>query len=381
MSELLPVSLLAWTFVTWSVATFAFLRTGRAATSRPAEPTCTSTILLRPCAGEEDGLVEALRSSGETPTHVAIRFLIARADDAAAAIVTQVSAELRRLGRDARLVVTGASAPNAKADQIARALAAEGERHEIVSVADSDVLMTGASFDELTRTITQQVADAAWAPPVEIRTTTFPARVSAAVLDSSLHSFVLLAGIDPRGMVGKAMAIRRDALDVVGGFGASVDRLGEDMDLAARLRRAGYRTTSVPSPAVSLAHHRTAFAVVRRYARWVSVIRNQRPALLASYPLLFAAAPLQLAASVGALVLSPSWLAVVAVGGVIAARMQTAAFARLRAGRPLTPRLTSIWFADLTLLAALVVAVCAREVRWRGRWLRLDQGRIFEVDR
>jgi ceramide glucosyltransferase len=312
---------------------------------------------------------------------VAIRFLVESVDDGATATASTIASELHELGRDVHVVVTRASAANKKADQLARALAREDARHEVVVVIDSDVLLTSSSFEALVLAVTQPRCDAAWAPPIEANVASLSARISSSILDSSLHSFALLSGIDPRGMVGKAMALRRDALDAAGGFGESLDRLGEDMHLAARLRDAGQRIVSVSEPVLSLASHRSLAGVLRRYARWIAVIRGQRAGLLPSYPLLFAAAPLQLALAAVALVRTPSFVAFLALLIVIAGRVQTAVFARTRARRSIRGALASIWLADIVLLAAFVVALTTRRIRWRNSWLRLDQGRIFEVER
>ena len=251
-------------------------------------------------------------------------FAVARADDPAHDVAQAVCDALRADGRDVAVRVTGASGANQKAAQLARVIAAE--RCDVVVNLDSDVDCATVDLHALVAALGGDGAlGAVWAPVVEDGGVTLGDRASDALLAGSLHAFPLLAALDPRGLVGKVVALRREALDRVGGFDALTDYLGEDMELARRLRAAGYRTQAASFVAVSRAEGRTWGAAVVRYARWITVIRAQRPALLASYPALFFATPLL-------------------VGGGIAA------------GAP------------------AVVALGTREVRWRGRVLAVDAG-------
>lgn len=353
---------LGWTFATWSVTLFAWLRSAR----KPMTPATrrVDATLLRPCAGEEPGLAAALASSsvaGELGARV--RFLVASTDDPAWFTARRVAGELAKRGLDADVVVTAARGPNRKADQLACGLAAAPAA--LVMVADSDVVLDR----DVVVALAASDADASWAPPTEIAPRTNADRASACVLDGSLHAFGLLSALDPAGMVGKVFAVRRDALDAAGGFVALVDRLGEDMELARRLRADGRRVAVVGTAARSLASGRGWVSTVDRYARWITVIRAQRPALLVSYPLLFAAAPLQLA-------LAAASSAPLAVGSiVVAARLLGAVFARMRSGRRVDLGLFAFAFvADLVLLAAFVVGVSRRRFAWRGTTLSIGAG-------
>lgn len=372
---ILGAATLAWAGATTSVAVWAWLRSGgrRRAARAGASPTA---LMLRPCAGREPGLAAALASCAQAPEGMPIRLLVASADDPAFPVVLDAMAALTSGGRDAAVVVTGARGPNRKADQLHRALQGEAHPHDVVIVADSDVVLSREGVEALVGSLAQGGADAAWAAPVEVSASTRADRASACLLDGSLHSFGLLSALDPAGMVGKLFAIRRDALEAVGGFGALIDRLGEDMELARRLRAAGRRASCVAVPACSVARGRAWSAAVKRYARWISVIRAQRPALLASYPLLFAAAPLQLALALTAVAHERS-VGVVAILLVCAGRWLTAIFARRRSCRPIHGLVLWPWVADLMLLTSFVLALGSRTVRWRGSSLRVERGGVL----
>lgn len=353
---------LGWTFATSSVSLFAYLRSARGTTLPP--PRTVDATLLRPCAGDEPGLATALASSSEAGALGArIRFLVASADDAAWPTARRVADALAARGLDAEVVVTAARGPNRKADQLARGFAVAPA--PLVIVADSDVVLQR----DLVAELMASPAAATWAPPIEVAPRTNADRASSCVLDGSLHAFCLLSALDPAGMVGKVFAVRRDALEAAGGFVALVDRLGEDMELARRLRACGRSIAVVRSAAQSLASGRGWSTTVDRYARWIIVIRAQRPALLLSYPLLFAAAPLQLV--VAAISSEPVVVSAIVVG----ARLVGAVFARVRSGRRIDVGLVFFALAaDLLLLSAFVVGISRRRFAWRGSTLAIGPG-------
>lgn len=334
------------------------------ATIRPRLPTRGTVpphaLVLRPCAGAEPSLERALLSSAASPWPV--RFALASADDAAHPTAVRVAAALRADGKDVEVVVTGATAPNRKAEQLARA--ASGSNADVLVVADSDVELDAGVLDALASALAN--ADAAWAPPVEVAPLTPGDRASAALLDSSMHAFALLSALDAGGLVGKLFAVRTASLAEVGGFDGLSRHLGEDMELARRLRARGGRIAVVPRVARSLAQGRSRAAVVDRYARWLGVIRAQRPALLLTYPLLLAPAPLLLA-----LGLRWPWLALLAV----VYRLAVAAAARWRSGFARTTSLVADAVrADALLWHAFLRAATSSTVTWRGTRLRLLRG-------
>jgi ceramide glucosyltransferase len=329
-------------------------------------------ILLRPCAGLEPGLARALASSiVAREIDARVRFAIATVDDPAGPVAERAAAELRAAGLDASVIVTATEAENAKCGQLAAAIARDDST--LVVVADSDVTLSEGDLVGLVAPLADGHA-AAWAPPIE----SAPARTlgdhaSQALLAASLHSFPLLSRLDPAGMVGKLFAIDRAALDDVGGFESLTDVLGEDMELSRRLSEKGRTVVAAPVLARSEAGGRTLRDTVARYARWIHVIRAQRPALLASYPLLFVATlPIVLLALAGA-VASPK-VGAAALLVAVGARLTVAVAARAASGRTASFAVVDAWAADLLLLAATVSAAFGRTVAWRGRRLAVGRG-------
>lgn len=346
-------------------------------------------LVVRPCAGLEPGLERALLSLrlAHSTARIACRFAVEGPSDPAASVATSAAASLREAGIDAAVVLTAASAPNHKAAQIAAVIAREPRSFDALLIADSDVDLEGFDLDLLVGPLLGREAvetgamapGAVWAPPVEAGPLFASGdRASRAILAGSLHAFTLLGALDSRGLVGKLCAVRRDALEAVGGFGAMERVLGEDMELCLRLRANGHAVLVAPTVARSLKTGRTWQSAVERYARWLTVIRTQRPHLLASYPLLFVSAPLLLTASLLLAPFSPSLaLATVAITGF--GRIVSALAARKLAGLSFSLRetMTDIVLSDALLAHAFVRAIATRTVTWRGRTLTIDRGGLL----
>jgi ceramide glucosyltransferase len=198
------------------------------------------------------------------------------------------------------------------------------------------------------------------------------------VLGASLHAFPVLAEIDPSGLVGKLFAARVATLRSIGGLGELSDYLGEDMELARRLRERGLQPLATRTAARSLAEGRTLSSTTRRYARWIAVVRAQRPHLLPTYPLFFfGTLPFVLLA----LALAMSSIVGVAAAGssalfVSATRLLVARIAHHRTGRSCSlPRLAArALMADTVMAAAWLLALSSRNFEWRGLPLAIEPG-------
>jgi ceramide glucosyltransferase len=337
-----------------------------------------AVLVVRPCAGSEPWLEANLRSIALARRSFALHYRIAVADaaDAALPAATAAADALRAEGIDARVVLTAARGPNRKVSQIKAAIEAFEEPFEVLLAADSDVDLGGADLDLLVAPLDEASAtDAVWAPPAELGTAeTLADRASAAVLGASLHAFPLLAGLDRGGLCGKLFAVKQTALAAIGGAGALAFHLGEDMELARRIRARGRAIEAAPMIARSVSAGRSASLTVARFARWLMVIRAQRPALFVSYPLLFFATPLILlfaAITAG----GATHLAAAAALLAVASRIAVALIAARATGRPLHlgRAILESALADALLAAAFVCALRSRRVVWRDNVITIDR--------
>jgi hypothetical protein len=172
-------------------------------------------------------------------------------------------------------------------------------------------------------------------------------------------------------LCGKALGLGPEALRLLPTLG---HHLGEDLELALRLHAAGTGVVLATAPAqVPLGGPLGTRPVVRRFSRWMRVLRAHRPVLLPSVPLLLCPTPVLLALAL--LAGSPPLLG--AVGLLWALR--TALAVRLaRTGQ--RAQAAREWpLGEALLLVSFVHALAVRDVAWRGRRFRLLPGGRLEA--
>lgn len=341
-------------------------------------------LLVRPCAGDEPHLQHCLASitASERSISVDVVFAVSHPDDDAKPAIDRAIASLRAAGIRAWTEVHPPQGPNRKASLLAGVEAQHGSTYAVVISADSNVDLSGFPLDDLVTPLAvdaRSTVGATWVPHAEnIPVPGWGNRASEAVLGGSLHAFSLLCGLDPAGLVGKCFAVRTDALKAAGGWTNLTHYLGEDFELARRLLRCGYRVMPVPQTVVSRAGPRSFREGVDRYARWMTVVRAQRPGLLLTYPLFFFCTPLQL--GLCALLLpGGSAPAVLLTGATVAVRVGIALAAQHFSRRPVRPVGAGVdaVLADTMLAVAFLRALATRTVRWRGHILRIDRSGLL----
>lgn len=383
-----PASWVASVTLGWaalvSIITLEAIRRSVQRGSRPAlsAPRGMKAALIRPVTGAdpwlEENLVSAARARRSFATSITIA--IPREDDPAATAAHAAAQRLRDEGLDACVIVTRATAKNGKVGQLAVAVEQRAMGAEVVIVVDADVDLTGFDLDALVAPLSKVAC--AWAPFTETQSArTTGDSASMGVLGASLHAFPVLSRLDGASLVGKTFAIRSDALATIGGFDALADALGEDVMLARQLAQHGLRVTAVDGIARARVTGRTFAQSRARFARWLTVVRAQRPALLLSYPLLFlATAPILISAMVAIALNSRLDLALGAIVLSLTSRVAVALTARrCREREGLSSLAREVVLADLVLWLALYDALAQSTVTWRGRALRVEGGRITEA--
>lgn len=367
--------LAAWSAVfAGFVATVALRSRPRVQPLAPLAP--TRVLLVRPCTLAAPSTIAAMATVPRAPAGVQLRWIgvVADADDPAWPHVQAIAASLDSRGLPAAALLSYARGPNRKAEQIDAAVARFGADADVLVVVDGDVDLASLDLAALLAPLGAPCTDVGvtWASPIEADAATLGDRLSRAILGGSLHAFALLAALDPGLLVGKAFALRLETLASIGGAASLREYLGEDFELARRVRARGLqlrRCTTVRS----LARGRGLGAVLERYTRWIAVVRAQRPARMVSYPLLLAATPLLL---LGALLGAPPLAAAGFASGALALRAAVTRLAARRSGAT-SPNLPLALLADLLLLAAWARATVIRELRWAEHRLRLGRdGRL-----
>jgi ceramide glucosyltransferase len=352
----------------------------------PPEPTVWPNIaILRPCEGQEPALFENLCSSfsGRYPGERRVLLLCPNASDPAYETLQRVKqAAPKDIAID--IVLTRPEErQNRKVAQLEAGLAHVHE--EIVVTADSDVHLSGEDLTRLVATLCAKRTEqdkaprigAVFAAPVEQTPVTPWDRLSCAVVGASTQNFMALYGLyrwigGVPSMSGALVAFSKQALEDIGGLAQVRAILGEDYELARQLCAAGYSVELGPLPARCSDGNRSLGGVVSRVARWIQVVRAQRPLLLPCYPLFIAATPPLL---VGLAIFRTPLLAILCAG-VFSLRTLLAWLLRRRqqVRQGFVTSALEVLLAETLLMSGFVSALLTRKITWRGYRFRIQRG-------
>jgi ceramide glucosyltransferase len=334
--------------------------------------------ILKPVCGLDDGLEENLRSFlALRDVDYEVIVSVADENDPALPLVRSVL-EDAPAGR-MRLLIGGiGGAKNRKVERLAVAFAeASGE---ILLVSDSNVRVEP---DFLARTIA--VFDD---PGVGCASNLFTgsgARSLGARLES-LHLLlfvaagnVLAAWSNRVCVVGKSMALRRETLERIGGFGRFNDVLAEDQAIGLAVAAAGYRVALSPTVVRNVTVNRSVRAALARQVRWNRIRVSFSPLLYAA-ELLMNPLPLAIgtASAAGALGAIAPVDAASGAAAVALLRCAQAGVLAAATGARLSPRdLLLVPLQDLLQFAGQFAPLISRRVEWRGHRARLGPGTLI----
>ena len=319
-------------------------------------------LVLRPCGGVDESSGKMLAK--RMPWANAGEWLLVDSDADPANAVARAAIGA---SNEARVVAGSVDVPNPKVSLLAFAMRT-APPCDVVLVVDADVDPLSIDEHAIAAAFDDPRVAAVWQPVVEGAEGTFGDAVSDAILLGSFHAFALLALLDEGALVGKVSAVRREALEVIGGFEALGHVLGEDLELAAVLKRRGWLTRMVPRAARSAARGRSMREVFNRFARWTLVTKHQRTRQIPSYPFFFF--PLPLALVLAGCTHAPETRILLAI--VAVTRAIVAALGAVRGGRPsrMVRMMLLAPVADALLAAAWGTALVTRRFTWRGNVLR-----------
>jgi ceramide glucosyltransferase len=306
-----------------------------------------------------------------------IVFAVAAADDPVIPVIERLKGEFP--GRDIELVVDGTiHGPNYKVGNLINAM--PRARHGIIIVCDSDIRVG----EQYLREVCGPFAD----PKVGLVTSLYrTSRVHGAA--TALEAMGFTAEMIPNVMtarkleglsfaLGASMAVRREALDAIGGFCALVDYLADDYQLGNKVFRAGWRIELSGYFVESVMHREGLAAVLSRQLRWARTMRVSRPggyfASGVTQPFPFACLALLVAGR------TPAGIGAVLLLYAIRSAIVTV-YSRSYVKDGMFPgRLWLLPVRDACSFATWGLAFLGNRVRWRGHLFRLlQEGRIEEM--
>ncbi|MGI8991573.1 MAG: glycosyltransferase [Bryobacteraceae bacterium] len=328
--------------------------------------------ILKPLFGADDGLRENLRSFF-SQDYSNFEVLIAVPSGAApeAGIARQVMREFPSV--PAKIVVTGPSPrPNGKVFALERL---KPEAHaEILVMGDSDIRVTPRMLSAIAAEMQDASASLVTCPYRAIAGASFWSRLEAAGMNSEFLGGVLAARL-LNGMdfaLGCTIAVRREALDLIGGFDALRDYLAEDFMMGKLVAESGARVI-LSSYVIEHRIGSQAFrANMNHRLRWARSTRRSRPAGYAGEIFTRPLVPALILAA-----LFPRWWPL--AGIAILLRLSNAA---ALAGSVLKVRLDAeFWLLlpiqDLVSFPCWVAGFFGSTTLWRGRRLKIQKDGKF----
>lgn len=254
------------------IATRRYLRVGP-----PPPDTSRGISILKPLCGHDEGLEENLRSflTQDYPRYEVV-FGVHREDDPAAAVAEKMIRECRTLS--ARIVVTGESPiPNAKAFSLNR-LVREAQ-FDILVMCDSDVRVGPELLARIMGEFRNEQVGLITCPYRAVAGPSIWSRMEAIGMNTELLGGVMVARMleGMRFALGCALAVRRDVLERIGGFGYLQDFLAEDFVIGQRVAEAGH---DVLLSSQIIEHRIGSQPMMRNLAhrlRWARSTRRSRP--------------------------------------------------------------------------------------------------------
>lgn len=242
--------------------------------SGPPPAALPGITVLKPLRGGEPGLYDDLASFCEQDYSGPVQILFGVQDsaDAAIAVVDRLIAE--RPGQDLELVLHAPTGgPNPK---VANVIGLERHiRHDVVILADADIAVTREYLRKTIAVLDRPNVGAVTCLYRGVARGGVWARLASMGIDYHFLPNVVVGlwlGL-ARPCFGSTIALRRETLAAVGGFGAFVNTIADDNAIGEAVRATGLR---VAIPSLVLAHscsEQSAAELLRHELRWARTVR------------------------------------------------------------------------------------------------------------
>ena len=349
--------------------------------------------ILKSLKGLDPGMMDAFRShcrqnyAGEYE----LLFGAASLDDPAAAAVKELQAEFPE--RAIRLIQCQEKlGTNGKVSTLAQL--ATHSRHDFLLINDSDITVSPRYLERVMCRFAPASQNAAKSPMGLVTAlyrgrangsashgSSLPSRFEALGIATEFMPGVLLSKLIEGGLhygLGSTLAVRREALDKIGGLLSIVDYLADDYELGARISHAGYRVavsaevveTSVPAYSWG--------GFFDHQLRWLRTVRCSRPAGYAG--LIFTHGLGWALVNVMASGLSPLSLWLLGLSFFLRLAQAMTVGAAVLGDHQVLPNLWLLPLRDVIAMALWVAGFSGDTVVWRGELFTLDSGKLQKAN-
>lgn len=356
---------------------------------KPLAPFAPSVSILKSLKGVDPGMLDAFRSHcrQQYAGEYELLFGVSSQADPAVAAVEQLQREFPQ--HAIRLVVCSERlGANGKVSTLAQL--APHAQHEFLLISDSDITVSPHYLERTMIGFSRpQFVKAGDAPVIGLVTALYRGRAHG-TLGSKLESLGIATDFQPSvllskwlegGMrygLGSTLAVRREALDRIGGFAALADHLADDYELGARIARAGYGVALSSEVVETSTPAYTWRGFVDHQLRWLRTVRDARPGGYAGLIFThgFAWAVLNLVASG----LSPLSLWLLAMSFFLRLTLAMTAGAEVLGDHEVLPNLWLLPLRDLVALALWTGGFASNTIVWRGDRFTVHKGVLHKID-
>ncbi len=210
---------------------------------------------------------------------------------------------------------------------------------------------------------------------------TLPSRLESLGISTDFQAGVLLSKWIEGGLhygLGSTLAVRREALNKIGGLQVLADHLADDYELGVRIARAGYRVALSPEVVETSLPAYSWRGYIDHQLRWARTVRDARPwgyaGLIFTHGLGWAL--LNLLASG----LSPLSLWLLGLSFFLRIALAMTVGAQVLADHQVLPNLWLLPLRDLIAMGVWVAGFAGNTIVWRGDRFTLKDGKLHKVE-
>ncbi|MDR3504893.1 MAG: bacteriohopanetetrol glucosamine biosynthesis glycosyltransferase HpnI [Acidocella sp.] len=347
----------------------------------PAPAFAPGVSILKSLKGLDPGMLDAFRSHcRQTYTgDYELLFGVSSLSDPAAAAVLELQSEFPN--RAIRLVECPQQlGANGKVSTLMQLV--PHARHDYLLVNDSDITVTAHYLQRILAGFAQPSHDQR---PVGLVTAlyrgrahgTLPSLLEALTIATDFQPSVLMAKWLERGLhygLGSTLAVRRQALDAIGGFAALADQLADDYELGARIDRSGFRIALSPEVVETSVPAYRWRGFVDHQLRWLRTVRDARPGGYAGllFTHAFGLALLNAIASG----FSPLSLWLLGLCFFLRLTLAMTVGAAILADHQVLPSLWLLPLRDVVAMGLWAAGFAGDTIHWRGQRFHVRKGRL-----
>jgi ceramide glucosyltransferase len=348
-----------------------------AARRQPLTPFAPGVSILKSLKGLDPGMMEAFRTHcrQEYAGECELLFGVSSMDDPAAAAVIDLQREfpthaIQLIECPEQL---GSNRKVSNLIQLAR-----HARHPFLLVNDSDITVSPHYLERVMAHFARPETGLVTALYRGRAHGSLPSRFEAIGIATDFQPGVLLSKwIDGciRFGLGSTLAVRRAALEKIGGFAAIVDCLADDYELGARVAKAGYEVILCGEPVETSVPAYDWRGYFDHQIRWARTVRDARPGgyvgLIFTHGLVWAL--VNLVAS-GASLFS---LCLLAVSLLLRFTMALTVGLGVLGDREIAPHLWLLPLRDVVFFGVWLMGFAGNTIVWRGERFHLKKGKLY----